>query len=276
MMNYIAAEERLKVISGLIQEWGKRGKIGQLEYDLLLDKIKGLYEQVKFSDATTTCVGEGSESNATFGSEASLPIGDVAVQKHARADIAGDGSAYESALHALYEVDGKAESVSEVCAFTVTTPVETTISAMEPALCSTEQVAAASEATPQPACCREQHNAISDLYERGETPKVLGDVIGTVGQTIGDRLKVPTVDIASKIGHERVASIRHAIGLNDRYLLVRDLFDGDIDAFETALMRIDSFTSMEGAMLYIHDNFNWTSESDAARLISDLLVRKLM
>lgn len=268
MMNYIAAEENLKVISGLIQEWGKREKIGQLEYDLLLDKIKDLYEQVKFSDATTACAGGDSDCGVISGNGVGFTAGYVAPQEHARAE---GSSLHKRALHAFYEDDSKEESVPEQRAF-----VATAVSVAESASHPTEQAEASPGAPPPPTCCREQRSVISDLYDRGETPKVLGDVIGTPGQTIGDSLKVPMVDIASKIGHERVASIRQAIGLNDRYLLVRDLFEGDIDAFENALMRIDSFISMEDAMLYIHDNFNWTSESDAARLISDLLVRKLM
>ena len=37
-MNHTVAEEDLKVISGLLEEWRKTGRLGGLEYDLLLDK----------------------------------------------------------------------------------------------------------------------------------------------------------------------------------------------------------------------------------------------
>ena len=58
-MNHTVAEEDLKVISGLLEEWRKTGRLGGLEYDLLLDKIKSLYETVRFGggqhDESTPC-----------------------------------------------------------------------------------------------------------------------------------------------------------------------------------------------------------------------------
>ena len=53
-MNHTVAEEDLKVISGLLEEWRKTGRLGGLEYDLLLDKIKSLYETVRFGGGQLT------------------------------------------------------------------------------------------------------------------------------------------------------------------------------------------------------------------------------
>ena len=55
-----------------------------------------------------------------------------------------------------------------------------------------------------------------------------------------------------------------------------DLFGGDADAYEEALSRLDGFTSIEAAMLFIHDRYGWNSSSEAALLLSDMLARKLL
>ena len=47
-MDHTVAREDLKVISGLLEDWNRKGSIDTLEYDLLLDKIKSLYQAVRF------------------------------------------------------------------------------------------------------------------------------------------------------------------------------------------------------------------------------------
>lgn len=106
--------------------------------------------------------------------------------------------------------------------------------------------------------------------------KVLGDVIRPCGETIADRLGNTVKDVGMVLGNEKITSLHRAIGFNDKYLILRDLFDGDIDAYESAITHLDEFTSIDDAMLYINDTFDWSSENAAAHMISDMLVRKLM
>ena len=70
-------------------------------------------------------------------------------------------------------------------------------------------------------------------------------------------------------------SLRSAIGINDKYILLRDLFAGDSDYYERAIDRLDEFDSLDEAMLYIYDNFHWNPNSEGARLLMELLARKL-
>ena len=105
---------------------------------------------------------------------------------------------------------------------------------------------------------------------------VLGEVMGTGVRTFADTLNAPVADVASVLGHEKAGSLRRMIGLNDRYMFIRDLFGGDADAYEEALSRLDGFTSIEDAMLFIHDRYGWNSSSEAALLLSDMLARKLL
>ncbi|MFR7708471.1 MAG: hypothetical protein ACLUZZ_05220 [Alistipes inops] len=100
--------------------------------------------------------------------------------------------------------------------------------------------------------------------------------MGTGVRTFADTLNAPVADVASVLGHEKAGSLRRMIGLNDRYMFIRDLFGGDADAYEEALSRLDGFTSIEDAMLFIHDRYGWNSSSEAALLLSDMLARKLL
>ena len=47
-MNFSIAGDDVKLISALLDLWKQQGNLSDIEYDLLLDKIKNLYVQVKF------------------------------------------------------------------------------------------------------------------------------------------------------------------------------------------------------------------------------------
>jgi hypothetical protein len=102
---------------------------------------------------------------------------------------------------------------------------------------------------------------------------VLGDVVGAERTTIAHSI-TPKEDVASVIGNSQLSSLRSAIGLNDKFLLIRDLFGGDNGAYEAAIDGLDSCQSLDDAMLYIFDNFAWDGECDGAKLMTELLSRR--
>lgn len=108
-----------------------------------------------------------------------------------------------------------------------------------------------------------------------ETPQqvVLGDVLSGEQTTLADNLAEQTIDVATAASASM--SLRSAIGINDKYILLRDLFAGDSDYYERAIDRLDEFDSLDEAMLYIYDNFHWNPNSEGARLLMELLARKL-
>ncbi len=103
-----------------------------------------------------------------------------------------------------------------------------------------------------------------------EIDAVLGDVLGAQTATLGDTIP-QRVDIA---GATPVVSLRTAIGINDRFLLVRELFAGDIEAYDRAIDALDAQTSLDDCMIYIVEHYSWHGDSDGAKLIMELLQRK--
>lgn len=83
-----------------------------------------------------------------------------------------------------------------------------------------------------------------------------------------------TVDVATAASS--TLSLRQSIGINDKYILMRDLFAGDADYYESAISALDEFDNLDEAMLYIHDNFRWSPNSEGVRLLMELLACKLI
>lgn len=108
--------------------------------------------------------------------------------------------------------------------------------------------------------------------QSAEEPKCLADVLGGGVKTLADAMASsdePTTPL------NRVTELRKAIGLNDKFLLVRDLFGGDVERYEATIDTLDEFEDLDECMIYIVENFRWNPDSEAARLIVSLLERKL-
>lgn len=126
------------------------------------------------------------------------------------------------------------------------------------------------EATAQPVQPAVERVVVEE--QSAEEPKCLADVLGGGVKTLGDAMASsdePTTPL------NRVTELRKAIGLNDKFLLVRDLFGGDVERYEATIDTLDEFEDLDECMIYIVENFRWNPDSEAARLIVSLLERKL-
>lgn len=106
-----------------------------------------------------------------------------------------------------------------------------------------------------------------------EKPATLADAI-PAPQTLADTLAAPT-PLADEINHSRLRSLRNGIGLNDKFLMIRDLFDGDGDAYEEAINALDELETLDDCMIHIIENYAWNPDSEGSKFIMQLLERKL-
>lgn len=107
-----------------------------------------------------------------------------------------------------------------------------------------------------------------------ERPKTLADAISPSTQTLADKLAAPTA-LGEEIHNSRIASLRDGIGLNDKFLMIRDLFDGDGDAYNEAIAALDELETMDDCMIHIIENYAWNPDSEGSKFIMQLLERKL-
>lgn len=116
----------------------------------------------------------------------------------------------------------------------------------------------------------EQTPTVADV----EPAPTLGDVIAQNTQTLADTIAAPTA-LGEEISHKSIKSLRQGIGLNDKFLMIRDLFDGDSDAYNQAIDALDEFDDFDDCIIYIAENFAWNADSEGAKFIMQLLERKL-
>ena len=68
--------------------------------------------------------------------------------------------------------------------------------------------------------------------------------------------------------------IRQAISLGDRFLFQRELFAGNGELMQKTLDELNALGSLEEAMDYVADNFEWESDSTAVQLFENVLKRR--
>lgn len=103
---------------------------------------------------------------------------------------------------------------------------------------------------------------------------VLGDVLNHDVRTLADTIAAPR-DAASELARgEAVTDLRAAIGLNDKFLLIRDLFGGDSVQYERTIDALNACADLDDCIVYIAENHVWNPSSDGAKRLIELLERK--
>jgi hypothetical protein len=119
------------------------------------------------------------------------------------------------------------------------------------------------EQHPQP----EKPNKIAfDLFSSG------------AGTTLADRLREgKDKSLADKLQEHQVFDLRTTIGINDKFLFINELFEGDMRIYDDVVQKLNSAVTMAQADLLMLDlkiAYNWDSESPTVKKFVDLVRRK--
>ena len=128
------------------------------------------------------------------------------------------------------------------------------------------------EAKPEPAPVPTPTPAPAPVAQPTAEPVRLGDVLGGKTTTLADKM---ADDSAPTATFNRITDLRKAIGLNDKFLMIRDLFDGDAARYEDTITTLNEFDDLDECMIYIVENFVWNPDSEGAKLLVSLIERKL-
>jgi len=82
-------------------------------------------------------------------------------------------------------------------------------------------------------------------------------------------------DVTEILKSKHINSLNAAIGINDRFLFIREIFDGNKDAYEQSIARLESAGSIADAKAVIISYTGSNTESEAVKQLLDLVKRKL-
>jgi hypothetical protein len=98
------------------------------------------------------------------------------------------------------------------------------------------------------------------------------------GDSLNDKLKEDKKEIASSIKSDPVIDLRKAIGINDRYRFINELFRGDEDMYERSIKTINGFATMSEAETWIQRELKvkigWNETNTTAKDFDQVVKRR--
>jgi hypothetical protein len=86
----------------------------------------------------------------------------------------------------------------------------------------------------------------------------------------------PGQDLSSKLQTKPINDISKAIGINDKFLFVKELFDGNAAQFDKTIKVLNDAANFNDAFNYLNENYNWEMDSSSVQKLLDLARRKFI
>jgi hypothetical protein len=111
-----------------------------------------------------------------------------------------------------------------------------------------------------------------------EEPATIADKFKGEKKFINERLAAngSKQDLSSKLQSKPIREISTSMGLNDRFKLINELFNGDKDSYQKTISILDNASNFNEAFNYISSSYDWDMEDEAVQLLLDLVRRKFI
>lgn len=125
-------------------------------------------------------------------------------------------------------------------------------------------------------------NVLEEVPTLAHQPQVkeLNDVIGKWSESLNEKLSEKKTELAEKLKEEPLRDIRKAIGLNDRYIFITELFRGDEAMYERSLKTINHFSIYPEAEFWIQRELKlklgWQEDHPFVKQFDQLVRRRFL
>lgn len=117
--------------------------------------------------------------------------------------------------------------------------------------------------TPPPASKKQTESAIfADTFS---------NVPGSLNERLGN---LRDDDVPGMMKNKPVTSLSDAIGVNDKFLFIREIFNGNPQTFDQAILRLDKAENLSDASTILSGYTGGNKDTEAARQLFDLVKRK--
>jgi hypothetical protein len=86
----------------------------------------------------------------------------------------------------------------------------------------------------------------------------------SVNDIIGDDFS----KLEHKLSNRPILSIQAAIGINDRFQYIRELFEGSADNFAKTVADLDSMNDIKEAVNYLQNHFKWKKNETSLKFVN--------
>ncbi len=118
---------------------------------------------------------------------------------------------------------------------------------------------------------------VPTLYHQKEF-KEINEKIPAVKESLNDRLRQSKIELGEVLKESPVKDLKKAIGINDRFTFIHELFRGDESMYERSIKTINSFNIYAEAEYWINRELivkiGWDIHSETVNLFTQLVKRR--
>jgi hypothetical protein len=119
---------------------------------------------------------------------------------------------------------------------------------------------------------------IPTLAHQSRNSKELNDVIGHSGESLNDKLKGDGFDLAASLKESPLRDLKKAIGINDRFVFISELFRGDEAMYERSIKTINNFRILQEAEYWMIRELKvklaWDDDKETTKHFYQLVKRR--
>ena len=108
--------------------------------------------------------------------------------------------------------------------------------------------------------------------------KEINDHVAEAATSLNDKLKVASAELSDKLADGPVKDLKKAIGVNDRFLYINELFRGDEAMYERSIKTINSFSIFPEAEYWIRrelkTKLGWKDSDETVKQFDQLVRRR--
>ncbi len=83
-------------------------------------------------------------------------------------------------------------------------------------------------------------------------------------------------ELSEKLKSKPITDIGNTIGINDKFIFVKELFNSDPNMYNNTIGVLNNATNFNEAYNYLIGNFDWDMDSPLVQILLDLIRRKLI
>ena len=124
---------------------------------------------------------------------------------------------------------------------------------------------------------------INEIVAEDEDWEDEDDEMFRVEQPIEEKQEKPAepedISLAAKLTRAHVDDIRMALGINDKVMIINDLFNGSVERYNKSIDALNDFPTLSGARVYMSElqiELQWDTECQSYKMLNDLVERRFV
>jgi len=127
------------------------------------------------------------------------------------------------------------------------------------------------EQTEEPILNQEARSYSDEMELEEEQDESMSRTIGDSflkERSVNDLMGNGSGKLENKLSNSPVSSIQGAIGINDRYQYIRELFNGSADTFTKTVSELDQLENIQEAVSYLQQNYKWKKTETSLKFVT--------